>query len=446
MNDKKLNDNRIKVTIILPCLNVVSYIKECLDSAINQTIYSDIEILIIDAGSTDGTLEVASFYEDRYENVRLLESDRKSYGYQVNTGIREAHGEYIAILETDDYVANNAYEILYDEATRFGADYAKGDFERFYVRRNGHKMLEGVSLFTDNSLYNKAIDVRSNRDIFVRDYNIWKGIYRREFLLDNNIFLNESKGAAYQDIGFAHLTHAYAKRAVYVPDFLYKYRVGREGASINSGRGLIYASREFGRLLSMQDSYRIFLLGIYESLLASLTGEIGLLADVRELYNEEIRRSVEWIVSALDKGMHEGYMNKENIEEDGLQDYYQRYLLIKNNYKEFVEHQYKRQKDEKEKYLLLRVDGCRHIIFGAGNYGRSLLAKMDQYDVDIDMIFDNAASEGDCLGGIPVVRPDNRYLQGDVKVFVANKKHGEEIRTQLLTMGVSNECIIDYKL
>ncbi len=446
MNNERSNDNRKKITIILPCLNVVSYFKECVDSAINQTIYSDIEILIIDAGSTDGTLEMASFYADKYENVRLLESDRKSYGYQVNTGIREAHGEYIAILETDDYVMNNAYEILYDEAERTNADYAKGNFERFYVRRNGYKMFQKIGLFTDDSLYHNTIDVRNNRELFVRDFNIWKGIYRRDFLMDNSILLNESQGAAYQDIGFSHLVHSYAKNAVYIPEHLYKYRFGREGASVSSGKGLMYSLKEFSRLLEMQDKYNIFLPGLYESLLASLSGEIGTLSDMRALCDEKIISSINCIMTILDNGMKDGYLTEENIEEDGLGDFYKDYLLIKNSFDEFVERNINEQISERKGYLLLRVDGCRHIIFGAGNYGRSLLTKLDQYDVDVDIIFDNAASGDENLGGIPIVRPDNKYLQGDVKVFIANKKKKEEIRTQLLTMGVSNECIIDYKL
>jgi len=96
------------VSIIMPSLNVVSYIEECLQSAINQTL-KDIEIICIDAGSTDGTREVITKYLLTDKRIRLIDSTVKSYGYQVNLGIHEARGEYIGILETDDYVDCEMY-------------------------------------------------------------------------------------------------------------------------------------------------------------------------------------------------------------------------------------------------------------------------------------------------------------------------------------------------
>ena len=78
-----------KVTIIMPSLNVADYIEECIKSAVFQTL-KEIEILCIDAGSTDGTLEILQRYADMDRRIRLINSDRRSYGYQVNLGIRQA--------------------------------------------------------------------------------------------------------------------------------------------------------------------------------------------------------------------------------------------------------------------------------------------------------------------------------------------------------------------
>lgn len=96
--------NKCKVSIIMPSLNVVDYIDECIQSALKQTL-SEIEIICVDAGSTDGTWEKLISYADNPEykdHIILLQSEVKSYGYQINLALRQAIGEYIAILETDE--------------------------------------------------------------------------------------------------------------------------------------------------------------------------------------------------------------------------------------------------------------------------------------------------------------------------------------------------------
>ncbi len=87
-----------KVTVIMPSLNVVNYIEECLQSVINQTMEA-LEILCIDAGSTDGTLEILEKYAESDSRIKLLHSEKRSYGYQVNMGIKLAKGKYVAISD-----------------------------------------------------------------------------------------------------------------------------------------------------------------------------------------------------------------------------------------------------------------------------------------------------------------------------------------------------------
>lgn len=80
-----------KISVIMPSLNVAPYIRECMDSVICQTL-NDLEILCIDAGSTDGTREVLEEYAGKDARIRLIESDKKSYGYQMNLGLEAAAG------------------------------------------------------------------------------------------------------------------------------------------------------------------------------------------------------------------------------------------------------------------------------------------------------------------------------------------------------------------
>ncbi|ELZ6270419.1 glycosyltransferase family 2 protein, partial [Campylobacter coli] len=95
--------NNPKVSVVVPSLNSIKYIHECIDSILNQTL-KDIEIICVDAGSTDGTLEVLREYEKNDERLKVIVSDKKSYGYQINLGIKEAKGEYLGIVESDDCI------------------------------------------------------------------------------------------------------------------------------------------------------------------------------------------------------------------------------------------------------------------------------------------------------------------------------------------------------
>ncbi|MBQ5474010.1 MAG: glycosyltransferase [Lachnospiraceae bacterium] len=431
-----------KITIIMPCLNVASYIKKTVDSIISQTMFENLEILIIDAGSTDGTYEIVSWYEHRYENIRLIKSEKKSYGYQVDIGIKEARGKYVAILETDDYVREDMYEILYDKAERNQVDYIKADFTNFYVSRNGKLIEWDTHLFTDKTQYNKVIDTRESEYIHRHDFSIWKGIYNREFLLNNEIFLYESRGAAYQDIGFGQLLHSSAKRAYYLEDCLYQYRHGRDGSSVNSGRGIIYAYGEFSRLFELAESRYLYLPGVYEAMLSSFLGEFSLITDIYNLENDlEMKEGMDWLISKIDEGISSGVIQMEHFRTEDID----LFCKIKENPVAVARDAMEQKNKRIMQYLSMSGDGCQHIVFGAGKYGKYALMQLDQCGVRVDIIWDNGASVSD-IAGIPVKRPDKATLQDGAKIIIANKYHCEEIRLQLVEMGVKQEQILVYSL
>lgn len=121
-----MKGQNMKISIILPSLNVGHYISECMESAINQTL-EDIEIICVDAGSTDGTLEILREYERRDSRIKVVVSDKKSMGYQYNLGMNTASGEYIGFLEGDDYIPREMYKELYDVAHANDVDFVKSD-------------------------------------------------------------------------------------------------------------------------------------------------------------------------------------------------------------------------------------------------------------------------------------------------------------------------------
>ena len=117
-----------EITVILPSYNVADYIGECLESVVTQT-FQDMEILCIDAGSTDGTLEIIKDYMGSDARIRLYLSDKKSFGYQMNLGIRMTQSPYVAFVETDDYVLPDMLATLHGLARKHDTDIVKADFD-----------------------------------------------------------------------------------------------------------------------------------------------------------------------------------------------------------------------------------------------------------------------------------------------------------------------------
>ena len=102
--------DRPKVSIVVPVFNVKTFLPDCLDSILNQTI-SDIEILCGDGGSNDGSLEILRDYEKRDSRIKVISKEKSGYGQSVNDCMNMAEGEYIGIVESDDVVAPDMYRV-----------------------------------------------------------------------------------------------------------------------------------------------------------------------------------------------------------------------------------------------------------------------------------------------------------------------------------------------
>ena len=144
--------NNIKVSVILPSLNVVGYIRESIRSVREQSL-KDIEIICVDAGSTDGTREIIEEYVKSDDRIIVIDSPVKSYGFQVNQGLEIAKGEYIAILETDDYVHQDMYAKMYEIANTEQLDYVKCNYDTYVFDDAGNKVFSSRKISKNLSLY-----------------------------------------------------------------------------------------------------------------------------------------------------------------------------------------------------------------------------------------------------------------------------------------------------
>lgn len=429
------------VSVIMPSLNVAEYIDECINSVIHQSL-KDMEIICVDAGSTDGTWEKLCTYAASDHRITLIHSDIKSYGYQVNLGIENAQGDYIAIVETDDFVADDMYETLYRIARETDADVVKGDCENFFSSKNGAKFFCKIELWESNTEnYNVVMNPRENAFLYDHDFSIWRGIYKRSFLLSNGIKLNESKGAAYQDIGFSQQVLASAERVYYVSNPFYKYRTDRDASSSYSVNGLRYVYQEFKWL--MEDHIRCGLqvcpLGFYLHMARAFTSEMEktLRAVNYDMESEHIALYYEWFVKVFavlsDNEMQQIVEKYENLD------------IILNHIEEFV--QRLRQKDckvqENRMAILNNAKSAGVVVFGAGRRGAKAIQFLEQEGISQIVIMDNNVSiSGTKLLGYPVDLPKaviEKYPQACY--VVANKAHSNQMVQQLLEMGMERQKI-----
>lgn len=227
-----------KVSIIIPVYNVKRYLQPCVDSVLAQTL-QDIEVICVDDGSSDGSDKILDDYAKRDARVKVIHKENAGYGVAMNTGIRAATGEYIGIVESDDVVLPNMYEELYKHAKQDDLDIVKSD--AFYWLET-HNFQVRIHIKALDDFYDRVL-TEENRDVFFQFYmNTWTGIYKRSFLLENDIWHSATPGASYQDNGFWIQTMTLCKNAKWLNEAFYLYRQDNPMASVKS-KDKVYAMK-----------------------------------------------------------------------------------------------------------------------------------------------------------------------------------------------------------
>lgn len=231
-----------KVSIIVPTYNVERYLEECLDSIVGQSL-KDLEIICVNDGSTDGSLDILKRYATTDDRIFIIDKQNAGYGCAMNDGLDRATGEYIGIVEPDDYVDLHMYEDLYRIAKEKDLDIVKADFYRFVCDKNGEVRRSYDALSKDGTGYNEVVDPKENDGIFRYVLNTWSGIYRREFIERYHIRHNTTPGASFQDNGFWFQTFCLAERIYFVNKPYYMNRRDNPNSSVKS-RAKVYCMNE----------------------------------------------------------------------------------------------------------------------------------------------------------------------------------------------------------
>ncbi|MGL5601148.1 MAG: glycosyltransferase [Silvania sp.] len=249
-----MKNNANKLSVIIPLYNAGHDFKACMESLIAQT-WNDLEIIIVNDGSTDGSVEIAQSYVDAYPHVRLLHQANAGASVARNRGLAAATGEYIAFVDADDLVYPDMYETLMKMMLEDNLDVAQCNSDWSY-RETGNtwqsippERVRSTGVLTGPEWLRMAL--KSRRWTHV----VWMGIYRREIIINNNITF--IPGLHHQDIVWTTEFMFNAKRARYTEQSLYKYflhdnsvsRLKRQGdKNLNYQRHYIKITRLLDKL------------------------------------------------------------------------------------------------------------------------------------------------------------------------------------------------------
>ncbi len=222
-----------KVSVIIPIYNVAEYLRECLDSVIGQSL-QELEIICVNDGSTDNSLEIIREYAVQDPRIVIITGPNGGYGKAMNKGLDCATGQYIGIVEPDDYIAPEMFAQLYRTAVEHDLDLVKADFYRFTRDQDGTEQRQYILLDETKQRYGELLCPAEDPSCIRFTLNTWAGIYRRAFLNEFGIRHNETPGASFQDNGFFFQTFVYARRAMIVNTPYYRNRRDNPNSSVKS--------------------------------------------------------------------------------------------------------------------------------------------------------------------------------------------------------------------
>lgn len=227
-----------KISIIIPCYNVEKYLPKCLDSIVNQT-YKNLEIICINDGSTDNTLDLLNKYKLNDSRIVVIDQENSGASMARNNGLNYVTGDYIMFVDSDDWIDLYTCEIALNKALSNDYDLVIWNYIREFPNNPMPKQIfsdEEIVLFENDvkhklqrrtlGLFREELAHPENADSIV---TIWGKLYKSSILIDNKLmFTNLKKIGTSEDALFNLEVYKYVKSAIYIPDCLYHYRKDNE--------------------------------------------------------------------------------------------------------------------------------------------------------------------------------------------------------------------------
>lgn len=220
----------MKYSVIIPVYNVEKYIDRCLKSIISQN-YDDLEIIVVDNGSTDSSGSICDTYANKHSNISVYHIENHGVGSARNFGLSKARGEFIYFVDSDDYLVGNLFADFADKLV-LDLDLAVFSYYNSFEEDLTEKQRTEKSLpFKGN--YDKDGFIKIFKELFLSDmlYTVWNKIYRREFLLENNLSFEQYELG--EDVRFNLDVYREVNKIYLSQDSYYVYVIGRKGSAMS---------------------------------------------------------------------------------------------------------------------------------------------------------------------------------------------------------------------
>lgn len=427
-----------KVSVIMAVLNGMPYFPEALESVQNQTL-QELEILVVDAGSTDGTLDYVAKKQAQDSRIKLLLSPMKSMGKQCNMALEVATGEYIGFCESDDYLEPNMLEDLYRIGTekpeadgvigKFFMLFGQGEQEENYIQ----------SVISGGHKYHKLVKYEELPELQYGLVYMWHGIYPKHFLDTNRIRLNETAGASFQDVGFVEHVKFKANYFYFTDKPYYHYRRDNLGSSFYKRNVGLFEAQELEyameTYLSDETTSQTVKFSIFERLFFIFDYHYRL----DRLFCEAIDyedKLIQLRVKMIDFYANFPFSAKLASENEELRLFLQDYHL----YRAVIDKKNQEKKKVFAELFALIEKESKVVIFGCGEAGRSYRILLERKFPELQIIY---CDNNEDLRVNAVLSPDEVakkeknlfYLQTVETAF-------KPMRNQIMACGVKAERIL----
>lgn len=437
-----------KVSVIVPVYNVQDYIEECIKSILSQTL-ADFELICIDDGSKDNSGGILDRLAQKDGRVRVIHKENTGYGNTVNVGLRQAKGEYIAIIESDDFIENNMLMELSDIADEYELDFVKSNYWAYSGR--DRELIDTGGICECN----RVISRYESMNKILSCKSIWAGLYRKKFLEDNQIYFLETPGASYQDISFWFKVCIMAERGYFTPKAYVNYRTDNNSSSVKSREKVFCVCDEMEEceryLLSAElDIERIYPYFVINKSNAYTWNIRRILPEYRQKFagkaSEDLRKDIcgpymkkmgapEWKLT----GISEWDINEMNL----LMNFPKSYIKYEEN--EFITI----TKENRETIFGAIMNEKELYIYGAGKNGRRLSRYINNNTSRCAIKYVVTTERGiESDKEADIFEIDNRELDitKSIVISVANRCSGKEMVIRAMERGFTSIFLPDNKV
>ena len=211
------------ISVIIPVYNVENYLRQCLDSIINQTL-NDIEIICVDDGSTDKSLDILKEYKQKDNRITILTQQNLHAGVARNTGYKTATGKYLSFLDSDDFFELNMLEDMYNQAEKDGSDVVVCGY-RGYSNKT-HQYIKNYPIDSKLTAMSPVEPQQLGEKLFeVSGLNAWSKLFKKELFDEYNLHFEECVSC--NDLTCVCTALALANKISFMDKFYISYRMNQ---------------------------------------------------------------------------------------------------------------------------------------------------------------------------------------------------------------------------